>query len=453
MPSSRKSFYRGSNRPDAHTPISKIPWSHPPCSTKGGSLPKPVKIMIYPNIFISRLAPLALCFTLAPSCTFLPSSGPTGSKILEQAGKESGNPSYQLIPVNDQVLRTIATHSTKAPYLSASGRRSDDLFGQSGIEKFGASNPQAIAIGDVINVAIYETDSSLFGPSLASGALAVSPMTPLPPQTIDKTGEISVPYVGRVRALGRLTGDVENDIKAALKTKTADPQVVVTLAERKGGNLISVAGDVKSPSLVPVYLAGTRLIDAIAAAGGSLSAPYDTMVSVTRQSTTRSDTLQEVFNKPGKNISLQPGDTVVLRKRALTFLTFGSTGRVGSNPITVEDLSLSDAVAASGGPADMQANPATVFLYRQEPVGVLRALGKTNLAGNGSTTPVIYQLDLQDPKGFFYANNFIVRDRDLIYYAPARSSKVVKFMSLVNTLISPAITGASAVSSAKILSE
>jgi polysaccharide export outer membrane protein len=143
----------------------------------------------------------------------------------------------------------------------------------------------------------------------------------------------------------------------------------------------------------------------------------------------------------------------VLRKRALTFLTFGSTGRVGSNPITVEDLSLSDAVAASGGPADMQANPATVFLYRQEPVGVLRALGKTNLAGNGSTTPVIYQLDLQDPKGFFYANNFIVRDRDLIYYAPARSSKVVKFMSLVNTLISPAITGASAVSSAKILSE
>ena len=278
-------------------------------------------------------------------------------------------------------------------------------------------------------------------------------MTTLPSQTVDQTGEISVPFVGRVRALGRLAGDVENDIKESLKTKTADPQVVVTLAERKGGNLISVAGDVKSPSLVPVYLAGTRLIDAIAASGGSLSAPYDTMVSVTRNSTTRSDSLQEVYKNPHKNISLQPGDTVVLRKRALTFLTFGSTGRVGSHSITVEDLSLSDAVATSGGPSDMQANPAPIFVYRQEPVGVLKDLGKTNLAGNGSTTPVIYQLDLQDPKGFFYANNFNVRDRDLIYYAPARSSKVVKFMGLVNTLISPAITGASAASAAKTLSE
>jgi polysaccharide export outer membrane protein len=400
-----------------------------------------------------RLLLLAVYLVVSSSCTFLPSSGPAGSKIQQEAGKDSGNPSYQLIPVNDQVLRAIASHSTKTPYLSASGRRSDDLFGERGVEQLGASNAQAIAIGDVINVAIYETDSSLFGPSLASGALAVSPMTPLPPQTVDQTGEISVPFVGRVRALGRLAGDVENDIKEALKTKTADPQVVVTLAERKGGNLISVAGDVKSPSLVPVYLAGTRLIDAIAAAGGSLSAPYDTIVSVTRDSLTRSDSLQEIYKNTAKNIFLQSGDTVVLRKRALTFLTFGSTGRVGSHPITVEDLSLSDAVATSGGPSDTQANPATIFVYRQEPVAVLKALGKTNLAGNGTTTPVIYQLDLQDPKGFFYANNFNVRDRDLLYYAPARSSKVVKFMGLVNTLISPAITGASAASAAKTLSE
>ena len=101
----------------------------------------------------------------------------------------------------------------------------------------------------------------------------------------------------------------------------------------------------------------------------------------------------------------------------------------------------------------MQANPATIFVYRQEPVAVLRALGKTNLAGDGSTTPVIYQLDLQDPKGFFYANNFAVRDRDLIYYAPAGSNKVMKFMGLVNTFLAPAISGASAVSSVKILSE
>ncbi len=408
---------------------------------------KPLKIPLV------RLSQTALLIGLVQGCMLMPGSGPSGEKILKQAGKDTGSPSYQLIPVNDQVIHSISAHTAKAPYLAASGRNSDHLFGSRGLERFGPVDPQTIAIGDVVNVAIYEKDSSLFGPSLASGALAVSPMTPLPPQTVDQTGEISVPFVGRVRALERRTGDVEKDIKEALKLKTSDPQVVVTVAERKGGNLISIAGDVRSPSQVPVSLVGTRLIDSIAAAGGSTSAPYDTMVCVTRGNTTRSDTLQDIYNRPSKNISLKPGDTVVLRKRELTFLTFGSTGRVGSNPITIEDLSLSEAVATSGGPSDMQANPATIFVYRQEPVAVLRALGKTNFAGDGLTTPVIYQLDLQDPKGFFYANKFAVRDRDLIYYAPAGSNKVMKFMGLVNTFLAPAISGASAVSSVKILSE
>jgi polysaccharide export outer membrane protein len=118
-------------------------------------------------------------------------------------------------------------------------------------------------------VAIYETDSSLFGPSMVSGALAVSPMTPLPPQTVDQTGEISVPFVGRVHALGRRTGDVENDIRESLKMKTSDPQVVVTMADRKGGNLISIAGDVRNPSLEwPIEIGIEPLVsakDAIAA--------------------------------------------------------------------------------------------------------------------------------------------------------------------------------------------
>jgi polysaccharide export outer membrane protein len=358
---------------------------------------------------------------------------------------------YHLLPINDQVLGEIKTHSTKAPYLAAQGRKSDQLFGLRGLENLNAPAANAITLGDVVNVAIYETDSSLFRSSLAAGTIAVSPVTALPPQTVDQSGDISVPFIGRVRALGRLPADVESSIKEGLRMKTADPQVVVTVAERKGGNLVSVAGDVKAPAQIPVSLAGTKLVDAIAASGGSLSAPYDTMVSLTREGSTRSDTLQDIYNYPPKNIQLQPGDTIVLRKRALTFLSFGATGRVGSYPITVEDLSLSDAVAASGGPADLQANPATIFVYRQEPVSLLRSLGKEPLGGDGTTAPVVYQLDLHDPRGFFIANNFTVRDRDLIYYAAAGSAGVLKFMGLVNTFIAPAVSGAGVAASASIL--
>jgi len=385
------------------------------------------------------------------SCTFLPSAGPSGHKIKAQAGRPTGDPSYPLLPINDEVLDAIRQYSKGTPYLASAGRRSDAMFGARGLENLSRPGSPTIALGDVISVAIYETDSALFGPSLASGSIAVSPMTALPPQNVDRSGEISIPFLGRVRVLGRSTGEVESEIREGLRMKTADPQVVVTVAEHKGGDLVSVAGDVKSPARIPVSLAGTKVIDAIASAGGSLSAPYDTMVSLTRGRTTRSDTLQEVYNEPSKNIELQPGDTILLRRRALSFMTFGATGKVGNFPITVEDLSLSDAVAASGGPDDMEANPATIFIYREEPISMLQALGKTNLPGTGTVSPVIYQLDLHDPKGFFYAKNFNVRDRDLIYYAPAGSAGLLKFMRLVNTLLAPAMSGVGVAGSAKVL--
>jgi polysaccharide export outer membrane protein len=275
-------------------------------------------------------------------------------------------------------------------------------------------------------------------------------MTALPPQVIDQTGEISVPFVGRVRVLGRLPGEVETEIRSGLQLKTSDPQVVVTIAERKGGNLVSVTGDVRQPSQIEVTLAGTRLLDAISRVGGTPAAPHDAMVSVTRSGSTRSDPLQEIYDTPLKNIFLQPGDTVVVRKRALSFKAFGSTGRVGSYPLPYEDMSLADAVAASGGPADLQANPATIFVYREEPVSLLEALGKPARVP-GPTAPVIYQLNLHSPEGFFYADSFTVRDRDAIYYAAAGSAGVQKFMALINTALSPALGGAGAAASVSIL--
>lgn len=383
-------------------------------------------------------------------CTFLPSSGPSGFRVKSAAGREGKGVKYELLRVNSEVLQAINAHAPKASYLAAEGRKSDTLFGDRGLESFGGVSTNAIVLGDVVSVAIYETDSGLFAPSLAAGSIAVSPMTALPPQTVDQTGEISVPFLGRVRVLGRNLGEVENEIREGLRMKTADPQVVVTISERRGGDLVSVAGDVKSPTRVPVSLAGTKLVDVIASAGGSLSAPYDTMVTVTRGSQTRSDLLQEVYDVPVKNIGLQPGDTIVLRKRPLSFLAFGTTGRVGSFPLTVEDLRLTDAVAASGGPSDMEANPATIFVYRHEPSKMLADLGK-DVVETDTTQPVIYQLDLTDPRGFFLANNFFVRDHDVIYYAPAGSGGLYKFMRLINTFVAPAVSGLGIAGSAATL--
>jgi polysaccharide export outer membrane protein len=318
-----------------------------------------------------------------------------------------------------------------------------------GIEGLGAGHSQGIRAGDTLRVSVYETGGGLFSPLAAEAGGAGAPLTVLPEQTVDSTGGISVPYVGRLQANGKLPSEIEKEIAARLSEKTVDPQVIVTITSRKGGDLVTVGGDVKVPTLVPVSLAGTRLLDAIMAAGGSVSRPHQTMVSVTRGGSTLSDPLQDIFDSPGKNIPLQPHDTVLVRNRPLSFLVFGAGEKVSPVPIDIEDLSLAEAAAITGGPNDNRANPAAVFVYRKEPRALVESLGEKNLP-SGEFIPVIYQLNLLKPEGFFVARDFNVRDKDILYYSSATSVGVLKFMSLLNAFFAPARSGFTTAAGAEV---
>jgi polysaccharide export outer membrane protein len=83
-----------------------------------------------------------------------------------------------------------------------------------------------------------------------------------------------------------------------------------------------------------------------------------------------------------------------------------------------------------------------VFLFRNEPAAVVRALGRRQLGtGPEGTTPVIYRLDLSDAKAYFLAQRFPVEDKDILYVANADLNELQKFFALLNTLTGPVITG------------
>ncbi len=72
---------------------------------------------------------------------------------------------------------------------------------------------------------------------------------------------------------------------------------------------------------------------------------------------------------------------LTLVRRPQTFSVFGATGKNAAITFTSDRLSLSEAMAKAGGLLDERADPRAVFLFRYEPVDVVRALGQPIATG------------------------------------------------------------------------
>jgi protein involved in polysaccharide export with SLBB domain len=74
-----------------------------------------------------------------------------------------------------------------------------------------------LGIGDVVSVTIFEAEAGgLFVPSEAGARPGNFVM--LPEQTVDSNGNITVPYVGAIRAAARTPSEVQQAIIEALRT-------------------------------------------------------------------------------------------------------------------------------------------------------------------------------------------------------------------------------------------
>ena len=72
-------------------------------------------------------------------------------------------------------------------------------------------------IGDMVSVTIFEAEAGgLFVPSEAGARPGNFVM--LPEQTVDSNGNITVPYVGAIRAAARTPSEVQQAIIEALRT-------------------------------------------------------------------------------------------------------------------------------------------------------------------------------------------------------------------------------------------
>ena len=309
----------------------------------------------------------------------------------------------------------------------------------------------SIGVGDLLSIAVFEVGTSLFGAASGgetasdTGGTPATVITPgaarhtIPALQVDAAGDITFPYVGRVHAAGRTPAELGRVIVGGLKSKSTDPQVVVTISNNLS-NTVFVSGDVEKPGRVPLTLGHERLLDVVALAGGSKKPDYDTYVQVTRGRSTSRILLQTLTQQPLQDITLIPGDRVQLTYKPRSFTAFGASQKVEQVPLNTANVTLAEGIARTGGPDNSRADANAVFLVRYESPAVARRLG---LEVQPAGTPVMYRVDLLNPTNYFLTTRVNMRDQDVLLIASARTDQLYKLFGLVSTFFTPVLVGRS----------
>lgn len=366
------------------------------------------------------------------ACGALPNSGPFTAEVMSNASDtlEESLSNYVVVDIDERVASIWAS------------RPRDSM------KAFGNVRPRPdvrIGVGDGIAVTIWEAAAGgLFSAAVNDRSIAAGSRTAnIPEQIVPVDGTIQVPYAGRIRVVGLRTADVEALVVERLKGKAIEPQAVVTIT-RNVSNTATVTGEVVQGARVPLTVRGDRLLDVIASVGGIRSPAHETFVRLTRKHSTVSVAFNSILASPAENVYVYPDDTITVVRIPQTFSAFGSTGRNSSVPFDASGISMDEAIARAGGLLDEKADPSGVFLFRFEPVDLVRQLVPGGHVGaEGQMVPVVYRLNMRTTKAFFLARSFQIRDKDILYVSASTAVPVRKFLGLVGQVVSPAATAAS----------
>nr|WP_142662208.1 polysaccharide biosynthesis/export family protein [Paracoccus laeviglucosivorans] len=324
----------------------------------------------------------------------LPRSGPSKKEIFSGSVEKGG--SSHIITVDDRVNRA-------ANFSPAYGFGAD-------FQRAGQVGADEVRPGDVLGLSIWENvDDGLLASMGASS-------TQLQELQVDSQGYIFVPYAGRVLAAGNSPDELRRIITQKLETQTPDPQVMVTRVAGDGAT-VSVMGKVNAQGVYPIERPTRSLSSMLSRAGGVSIEPEVSVVTVKRGNASGKVWLRDLYSNSRNDIALRPGDIILVEEDQRSFTALGALGGQTKVPLGNESINAIEAVAMVGGLSTTLADPKGVFVLRDEPQSVARAvLGRNDVYG---TQRMAYVLDLTKPDGMFMARDFVIRDSDTVYVTEA----------------------------------
>lgn len=205
----------------------------------------------------------------------------------------------------------------------------------SAVASASAASEYHLGAGDVLHITVYQN------PDLTLDT------------RVSEAGVISYPLLGNVHIGGMTATEAERRIAEGLRSGNfiKQPQVSVLVTQVRG-NQASVLGQVNRPGRFPLEVAGMRLTDLLAMAGGVAPTGGETITIVgTRngQPYRNEIDLPSVFgpNGRGQDIQILNGDVVWVDRAPLVYI-YGEVQRPGA--IRLErGMTVMQALAAGGG--------------------------------------------------------------------------------------------------------
>lgn len=360
---------------------------------------------------------VAIIASFLTGCGALPGQGPTAITITsEDIEGDAIRSQYALINVDRTAVNAIHAYRP-------------ELFSKSFRKVPGGSRSSRLGIGDRLVVTIWEAaPEGLF--STPDGKQVSVPVV------VDENGYIFIPYAGRIRVAGLSVEGVRAGIQERLKGKAIEPQVLVIVEGNESSGVV-VVGDVNKPGQYTMSVRGMRLLEAVARAGGSRQATYETVVTVKRGRAAGTARLVDLIEYPENNIWLAPGDNILLTHKPRTFSAFGAVKSTQLVPFKTESVTLAEGLAQVGGLKDFFADAAGIFLFRYEDRALVRKLkGPSADKFASNRVPVVYKLNLRQAEAFFLARSLEMRDKDIIYVANHPTAEFGKFLQIIGPLLS-----------------
>lgn len=354
---------------------------------------------------------------------WLPTSGPSEKKIQEQPEISEAEPI---------VVRDITAYTAQR-VLSATQAHTF-----SSLQKTTLNQKLVLGAGDSVEISIWETPpAALFGTASPQGELGISTThaNTLPEQLIGEDGTIDVPFAGSITVAGKTTSQVQSLVADKLAGKANHPQVLVRVVRNASAN-VTIVGEVAASQRMALTPKHERLLDALAAAGGGKEALDKLTVQLTRGDQVASVPLDSVIRSPKENIFLQADDIVTLLYQPYSVTVLGATGKNDELNFEAKGISLAQALARAGGVLDDRADAKGVFIFRFEDPKVFEGDSHIPLTPDGKV-PTIYRADLKNPATFLIAQNFPIRDKDVLYVSNASASELRKFLNLILSAVYP----------------